>query len=316
MESLVSNLLLVTRQVAVLFALMAVGFVCNKARLFGETAVKGMTNLLVVVVTPCLIVHSFQRPYDPSMLTGLGVAFAISLAVHVLGMLAGRMLRGGGERSLPTLRFAVLFSNAGFMGIPLEQAVLGTEGVFFGAVYVAVFNVFCWSYGLVMMSGDRRALRLRGIAANPGLLGIVVALPLFFCSYTLPEVVGTPIRMLADLNTPVAMVVIGYYLAEADFRAAARSVGAWVVAALRLLAIPGATLGGLVLLARVWPLPSKMLEAMVIAASAPVAALTTVFSVKFNRDIPLSVGLVAGTTLLSILTMPPLVALAITLFAG
>ena len=314
MNTLLSNLFLVARQVAVLFALMGVGFACNRAKLFGESAVKGMTDLLVAVVTPCLIVHSFQRPYDAAMLAGLGAAVFVALVVHAAGVLSGALVKGRSEDSRRTLRFAVVFSNAGFMGIPLEQAVLGTEGVFYGAVYVAVFNVLCWSYGLWLMSGDVRAVRLKGIAANPGILGILVALPLFFGSVKLPEVAGTPVKMLADLNTPLAMVIIGYYLAEADFRAAARCAGAWYVAAMRLLAIPLATLAALVLLARVFAMPAKMLEAMVIAASAPVAALTTVVSVKFNRDIPLSVGLVAGSTLLSIVTMPPIVAFAITVF--
>ena len=315
MPDLLSNLAVVSQQVAILFALMSAGYACNKAKLFGEAAVKGMTELLVIVVTPCLIVNSFQRQYDPSMLAGLGFAFAISVALHLAGIACGYAFRGGPANSSRTLRFAILFSNAGFMGIPMEQAVLGTEGVFYGAVYVAVFNVFCWSYGVVLMSGKRDAMRPRGIVTNPGLLGIAAGLPLFFLSVRLPEIVGAPVRMLADLNTPLAMLVIGYYLAEADFASVARNVRAWCVILLRLVALPSAFLALLWLASRCVHMPPKMMEALVIAASAPVAALTTVFSVKFGGDVPLSVGLVATSTLLSIVTMPPVVAVAITVFS-
>ena len=315
MPDLLSNLAVVSQQVAILFALMSAGYACNKAKLFGEAAVKGMTELLVIVVTPCLIVNSFQRQYDPSMLAGLGFAFAISVALHLAGIACGYAFRGGPANSSRTLRFAILFSNAGFMGIPMEQAVLGTEGVFYGAVYVAVFNVFCWSYGVVLMSGKRDAMRPRGIVTNPGLLGIAAGLPLFFLSVRLPEIVGAPVRMLADLNTPLAMLVIGYYLAEADFASVARNARAWCVILLRLVALPSAFLALLWLASRCVHMPPKMMEALVIAASAPVAALTTVFSVKFGGDVPLSVGLVATSTLLSIVTMPPVVAVAITVFS-
>ena len=315
MSPVLSNLTVVAKQVAILFALMGAGYGCNKAKLFGETAVKGMTELLVMIVAPCLIVHSFQRPYDPAMLAGLGFAFVISVAVHAVGIFCGHLLRGGAEDSRRTMRFAILFSNAGFMGIPLEQAVLGTEGVFYGAVYVAVFNMICWSYGVMMMGGGRSAMSLKGILANPGLLGVAAALPIFFFSVRLPEVVGEPVKMLADINTPLAMVIIGYYLAEADFSAVAGNVRAWAVILLRLVAIPSVVLAALWLLARTVDMPPKMMEAMVVAASAPVAALTTAFSVKYGRDVPLSVGLVALSTLLSVVTMPPLVALAMTAFS-
>jgi predicted permease len=53
-----------------------------------------------------------------------------------------------------------------------------------------------------------------------------------------------------------------------------------------------------------------MMLALVVAASAPVAAMVSMFAAKFGRDVDLSVGLVSGTTLLSVFTMPPVIALA------
>ena len=143
---------------------------------------------------------------------------------------------------------------------------------------------------------------------NPGTVGIAIGLPLFFASVSLPAILKTPISLLAGLNTPLAMLVIGFYLAGADFRRVVRMPSAYLAAAVRLVVFP------LALLALLYPLrshfPREMMLALVTAASAPVAAMVSMFASKFSRDVDLSVGLVSGTTLLSIITMPPVIALA------
>ena len=303
------NLATVAAQVGVLFALMAVGALCRRLRLVDESGVKGMVNVLLLVVTPSLIVDSFQRPFDPSMMGAFAWAFAIAAFAHVAIIMFARLFSRGDDRS--RLRLAMVFSNAGFMGIPLEQAILGSEGVFYGIVYVVVFNFFMWSWGLYEMRGVGDGWRwrtLRPMVLNPGTVGIAVGLPLFLFSVSLPAVVGTPVHLLAELNTPLAMLVIGFYLAGADFRRVVRLPAAYLASAVRLLVFP------LAMVAALYPLrahfPREMMLALVVAASAPVAAMVSMFASKFGRDVDLSVGLVSGTTLLSILTMPPVIAFA------
>ena len=311
------NLATVAVQVGVLFALMAVGVACRRVRLVDETAVKGIVNVLLLIVTPSLIVDSFQRPFDSSMMHGFFWAFAIASFAHVAIILLARLFSRGDDRSRPVLRLAMVFSNAGFMGIPLEQAILGAEGVFYGIVYVVVFNFFMWSWGLYEMKFKAesekfkvgfRAKDLRPMLVNPGTVGIAIGLPLFFASISLPAILKTPISLLAGLNTPLAMLVIGFYLAGADFRRVVRMPSAYLASAIRLVVFP------LALLALLYPLrshfPREMMLALVTAASAPVAAMVSMFASKYGRDVDLSVGLVSGTTLLSILTMPPVIALA------
>ena len=316
------NLATVAVQVGVLFALMAVGVVCRRVRLVDETAVKGIVNVLLLVVTPSLIVDSFQRPFDSSMMHGFFWAFAIASFAHFAIILLARLFSRGDDKSRPVLRLAMVFSNAGFMGIPLEQAILGAEGVFYGIVYVVVFNFFMWSWGLYEMRGKvplsnsnsrlqlskERWHSLRPMIVNPGTVGLAIGLPLFFASVSLPAILKTPISLLAGLNTPLAMLVIGFYLAGADFRRVIRMPSAYLAAAVRLIAYP------LAVVALLFPLrahfPREMMLALVTAASAPVAAMVSMFASKFERDVDLSVGLVSGTTLLSILTMPPVIAFA------
>lgn len=311
------NLATVAAQVGVLFALMAVGAVCRRVRLVDEASVKGIVNVLLLVVTPSLIIDSFQRPFEPAMVHGFLWAFAIAAFAHVAIILFARLFSRGDDRSRPVLRLAMVFSNAGFMGIPLEQAILGAEGVFYGIVYVVVFNFFMWSWGLYEMKfkveSEKfkvgfRAKDLRPMVVNPGTVGIAIGLPLFFASVSLPAILKTPISLLSGLNTPLAMLVIGFYLAGTDFRRVVRMPSAYLAAAVRLVAYP------LAMVALLYPLrahfPREMMLALVTAASAPVAAMVSMFASKFERDVDLSVGLVSGTTLLSIITMPPVIAFA------
>jgi malate permease and related proteins len=312
----VDNFLIVVTQVGILFALMAVGAACRRMRLLDDSAVKGLVNVLLLVVTPCLIVDCFQRPFDSRMLNGFLIAFAVAFLAHLAIVWFSRLTAWGDERRLPVLRLAAVFSNAGFMGIPLEQAILGDEGVFYGIVYVVIFNLFMWSWGLMVMktgkgilaSGSARGLVNLKMFVNPGTVGIAAGLPLFLLSVNLPELVRTPVRLMAGLNTPLAMLVIGFYLAGADFRPLLRSPAAAVAAATRLVVFPLAMLGGFWLFRA--HLDRTMMLAFVTAASAPVAATVTMFASKFGRDVDLSVGLVSGTTLLSIVTMPVVIALA------
>ena len=306
------NLLEVAQQVAVLFVMMGVGAALRRLRMLDDAAVGGMVNLLMFVVTPCVVVDCFQRPFDGAMLGGLGIAFAIASLGHLaLIAIAALCVRCRGEDTRRTLMLAAVFSNAGFMGLPLEEAVLGPRGVFFGAVYVAVFNLFIWSWGVKLMGGGRKEEGggdLRKMALNPGTVGIALGLPLFLLSVRLPTVVAVPVHHLSNLNTPLAMVAIGYSLAGARLGRVARTGGMWVASAIRLFVSP------LVLVAMMFPfrrnLDANMMLAMVIAASAPVAAMTSIFAAKFRRDVDAGVAVVSGTTLASIATMPFVIAFA------
>ena len=311
------NLATVAAQVGVLFALMGVGAACRWFRLVDDTSVKGMVNVLILLVTPCLIVDVFQRPFDRSDLGAFGAAFAIAFLAHVAAIAVAILAARGEGPSRPVLRLAMVFSNAGFMGVPLEYAILGPKGVFFGIVWVVMFNFFIWSWGIWEMRGPQPGTRnprpaLNPMIVNPGTVGLAVGLPLFLFSVSLPEAVKAPVHLMAGLNTPLAMIVIGFYLAGADFRRVLATPAAYLALAARLVALPLALVGVLYLFRG--RIDRTMALALVIAASAPVGAMVSMFASKYERDVDLSVGLVSGSTLLSILTMPPVIALAMEVF--
>ena len=143
---------------------------------------------------------------------------------------------------------------------------------------------------------------------NPGTVGLALGAPLFFSSVKLPDVLGVPVHHMANLNTPLAMIVIGYSLCGARFGKVLRTGAVYVATLVRLVVYP------LLVIAALYPLRASLdrnlVLAMVVAASAPVAAMVSMFATKFRRDVDASVAVVSGSTLLSILTMPVVIALA------
>lgn len=310
------SFLIVAGQVGVLFLLMAAGYLCNRLRILKEDGAGQLADLVLYAVTPCLIVSAFQRDYDPRLLGGLARAAAAGIGLHALAIpLAALCIRCADKGRERVLRFAAVFPNAGFMAVPLQQALLGGEGVFYGAAIIAVFNLFVWSYGLALMDGGWKAGAggVRRMLLNPGTIGICCGLPLFLFRLRLPPVLSDAVSSIAGLNTPLAMIVVGFYLAEAGPRLLPGGLPGLAALFLRLAAVPAA-----VAAAMKWACPGNptLAVAAVIAAASPAAAMTAMFAAKFKRDTRLAVGLVAGSTLLSLATLPLIVGWARWLFGG
>lgn len=304
------NFCAVGGQVVILFLLIAVGAATRITKIFNDDSIKGLTTFLLTFVTFCLLVISFQRDCTSDQLKMVSSSAIIGIVFHAISIVLAYLFIHDKDKSREiVLRFAVVFTNAGFMSLPLQQAVLGEDGVFCGAVVVGIFQLLCWTFGLWLMTGDLRTFTLRRIIMNPGILGIAAAMTLFFLEIRLPALVADPCRHISNLNTPMAMIVIGYHLAGTRLLGILKDGKALFAMALRLIVAP------LLLVLLLWLCGGRewnrtLLVATVIAASAPTAAITTMFAVQHRRDVPLSVELVSLSTLLSAITMPLVVALA------
>lgn len=302
---MLNDFLTVGGQVITLFLLILVGALCAKTRLLDEKAAKAMANLVLYIATPAVIIKSCIREFDAALLWDFLLVVAVALATHlVLILIAKLTFRDPNEGRRRVLRCATVFSNAGYMAIPLQQAILGDTGVFYCAAYVIVFNVFLWTYGLMEMSGQRR-LSPKQILLNPGVIGVAAGLILFLCSVPVPSVLADAIGHMAVLNTPLPMVIIGFYLAKTNLLDALKDKTGWLCIGLRLVVAPLLALGALLLCGVRGP----VLTACMICISTPVATACTMFSTRFDRDTSLSVNLVSLSTLLSAVSIPATVAL-------
>ena len=303
---MLENFLTVAQNVLTLFILIAVGFCCQKFKLLSDAAVKGCANLVLYIATPCVIIKSCIREFDASMLRGFLIVAAVALINHLMLIAVAHLcFRDKDEGRRQVLRFATVFSNAGYMGIPLQQAILGDEGVFYCAAYVIVFNIMLWTYGVYNMSGTTKELSGWRMAANPGIVGVLIGLVIFLFSIPVPTLIADGVGHLASLNTPVPMIIVGYYMAQTDLLGALKDKKSYLCMLLRLIAMP---LLALVLLMLIGVRGTVLVSCM-ICICAPVATATTMFSTRYERDTLLSVNLVSLSTLFAVVTMPLIIAL-------
>lgn len=295
----------VVLKVAVMLILISVGYAVSKRGILTERGAGEITSLLVKIVTPCLIVNSFLDSGNDLEAGELLMAAVLSAAAILLALgVSYLFFRKEPENRKKVLRFAAIYSNAGFMGLPIVQAIVGDRGVVYGSFFVVVFNVICWTHGYRMMTGGK--LNLKAAILNPGIIGLLIGLPIYFLKLNVPEVLAEPVGFLSSLNTPLAMLVIGSYVARVDLRSFFSDKSIYKMTFIRLLLAPGLYLA-LLLLVRPG---QELFISSVIQASAPAAANCVLFAVEYGGDSQLASKSVAFSTVFSIITIPLMTILA------
>lgn len=294
-------------QVAMLTILAAVGFCCHKGGLFTESTAKLCNGLLFYIVTPCVICHSFLRlERSAETIKLFGIALLWGLVFHLFGVGLTHFLFN--KSSSPAVyKYAAMYGNLGYMGIPLSQAVLGDIGVFICSVMVFVFNLFAFTHGSAIMNrAGGGKLKLFKILVNPGTIGITMGLPLFLLKVQLPAILAEPIEHLSNLNTPLAMLMLGTYLASTDLKQIFKIRENYTVIFIKLIFLPAVIIGAAVLLG----IKGDLLVGLALMSCAPSASNTVMFAAQYGRDTGRAGMAIACTSIVSILTMPIWIALA------
>lgn len=295
--------LLFNQNLIMLFYLM-IGYFLMRRKLVGLQGSADIARLLLYIVMPMAILNSYQTAFTPEKLKALGFSFAAAALALLLAILVSRLFFSSNQ---PVERFGAAFSNAGFIGIPLVQMTFGNEAVFYVSSFVALLNILQWTYGVLILTGDRKCLSFQKICTNPIVLSFLGGLLLFFLPFSLPEIINGPLRTLASMNGPLAMIVLGTYLAQIPLKSLWTDCTAYKCTFVRLLVIPSLTI--LVLL----PFPADLHTlklTILIAASAPVGSNVAIFAQLYEQDYASAVREVCLSTLLCIITLPLLIGIA------
>lgn len=299
---------IIFRQSLTMALYMAMGYLLFRYKKITVEGSKSIAAILLWLVIPAVITNSFCVEFSLERLKQLGISALLGTAALALSMLIARIVYG----KSPVDNFAAAFSNAGFMGIPLVKACFGEEAVFFLVGFVAFLNVMQWIYGASVLSHGKARMGWKQILLNPICVGLAAGLILFLTGLgsSLPSVVHNTIEGIAVLNAPLAMLVLGVYLAQTNPAAMLTTPRLYGLSAVRLLLIPAATI--LLLL----PLPADITLRLAIlaASSAPVGANVAVYSQVYGEDYTYACQTVAVSTLFSILTMPVVLSVGGTLF--
>ncbi|HHU37558.1 MAG TPA: AEC family transporter [Treponema sp.] len=292
-------------EIFALFVIMGVGFLLGKRALLDKASIHGLSNLVIKVALPSLILVSLQKPFTPELLGDALITLVAATVYYAgaiaLGYLFVRLLRTP-KKQVGALVFSLAFSNAGFVGFPVIVSILGQGSLFLAAIHNVLFNLLAFSVGIVIVSGSGGEKVRFPIAKllNINVLAAIAGFILFLLSITLPPIIQVPLTLLGNTTTPLAMLVVGAILANVPARAVVGDWRLYVISAVRLLVLP-AVAGFACYFAGV---SRELLGITVIVAGMPAASNTTLLAELYGEDSETASSIVFLSTVFSIATIP------------
>lgn len=291
------------QKMAVLFFSILVGFVAAKIGIIKNESNRFLSKLLVNITSPFLILSSvFKGEHllsnsEVLMLTALGIC--CYLCMIALSFFIPKMLYIPAEKS-GLYRFMFIFSNIGFIGYPIVSSLFGTGAIFYVSLFVLMFQIFCWSYGVSLISGEQRFRFQWKVFRQPCLIAALAAYVFYLSGLRVPGIVYEMTSYIGDLTSPLAMLVIGCALAQTDVRTVFGNWRIYALCALKMVIIP---LLAYLVLRRIIS-NQLMLGVTMVILCMPIATNTTTICYEYGADTTLSAAGIFISTLLSFFSIP------------
>jgi len=283
-----------------LFLLTLIGFYARKRNIITPVARSYLSDLLIEIILPMNIISSFDIQMDAGLLTRAGLALVLSISIQVLSLLFSRILYRKIDLSKQAvLRYSTVVSNAGFMGLPIVRAALGTEAALYAAIALIPIRVFMWSAGLSLFTKADARSSLRRLLVHPCNIAVVVGFLTLLVPGGLPDFLSGTISSVGNCATAVSMIIIGGFLAEIDMKSVLSAVTLFY-SAIRLLVIPLAVYGLIALL----QVDRLLAGALVLLAAMPAGSTTAILAAKYDGDAAFASKIIFVSTVLSLITIP------------
>lgn len=305
-------LIIMLKNVIVFVALAIPGYLLIKTKLLKKEQSGALSMLLMYVGMPFLIFSSTINniTINTGLLATIGIVLGIGV-VYTFAMFFVSKPLTKMEREQKTqgmMRFSSVFSNNGFLGIPLAMAVFGAGSMALMVVIILniVTNVLMYTLGIYLISGDRKAISLKKAFLNPVLIAFVIGIiaNLLNVKGYVPEV-ATYSTHFSNLVTPISMTILGMKMGGVKFLELFKSWKTYYVSALKLVVFPMIIVVIVFVLNQVTAIITPdMVLGVLIAFAMPTAGLASTFSDNFGGDTENAVAFTLGTTVLSIVTIP------------
>lgn len=301
--------LLLAEQILALFLMGLVGFIIVKSGKLKSRDSKVISNIIVYICSPCVVIDSFQITFTPEKLQGLLLAGAAAVLVHILLIGGGRLLTkplnlNGIEKA------SIEYSNAGYLIIPLVTAVLGKEWVFYTTAYIVVQTILIWTHGQsVICQGNESSIKK--ILLNPNVIAIIIGIVLFATGIRLPTPLASCISGFGDMVGTIGMLVIGMVIGDVDLLWVFRQKRPYLICLLRLIVFPVITIlifcfSGM---AKLHGDAEYILLVVLLATSAPAAVMITQLAQIYDKDAKYASVINVMSVIFCIVTMPLMVLL-------
>ncbi len=301
--------ILLAQQITAMFLTMAVGYVIVRIGLFQAEDSKVISNVVVYICSPCIIIDSFQIDLTKDKVQGLVLAIVVSAVVHLLMIGVTKLL----EKPLhmnSIEKASVIYTNSGYLIIPLVLAVLGEEWVFYTTAFVVVQAILIWTHGASLIS-QRPENNVKKILLNPNIIAIIIGSLLFITKIRLPIVISSCVSGFGDMVSAASMLVIGMVIGNVDLLWIFRQKRPYLICFLRLIAFPltAVIAFGFLGCIGVHEDAEYILMIVLLAVSAPAATMVTQLAQIYDKDSGYASVINVMSVVFCIITMPLMVLL-------
>lgn len=287
-------------QVAVMALLIMIVFLCRHFNIISDEANDKLSGFVINIVNPAMILQAYQIKFDMNNLHGLAVTFGLSVLSYVLAIIVSALFAKTDEADTSIEKFSIVYSNCGFMGIPLINGLYGSDGVFYLTGYLTAFNLMVWTHGVATVCGKIKKEDLKNILLSPTLIATLIGIILFVCRLSFPKVIYTTVGYVAEMNTPLAMIISGVTVYSTDFRQACKNRKIYKTCAAKLLIVPLTVM----LVFTFIPCSAQLKNIVIIATACPTAVTGFILAMKYKKDYMYSSQIFTISTLVSLATLP------------
>lgn len=292
--------IIVTEKIIEMFIILLCGVIAYKTGLIDKASASKMSNLLLMLISPLLSFLSYQTDFSKQLFFGLVMTFVASVVTYIIVIALSELIFRGSKEHLSIEKLSAVYSNCGFIGIPLINGILGSEGVLYLTAYLTAFNILLWTHGILVM-GDKFNLKtLWKKLLTPAILAVIGGIICFTAQIRLPELLTSPLGLIANMNTPLAMLVAGANLAQADILNSLKKGRIYWFSFVKLILCPVLCLIPLYFM----HLDFNIAFTVFIATSCPTGASAIMFAERYHKDAGYATELFVVTTILSVLTIP------------
>jgi len=295
----------IMKSVISLFLIMLAGVYGSKKGFLNRDATKGLTDILLEIALPCMIITAFSFPYDESIKSNILKTFYYSFLTYIILAIVSKlfMIPVIGEKKT-ILHFANVFTNTGYIGFPILNAVYGVEAVMYGSIFNMFFVIFLWTYGIVLFRGkddknDFVKLVLQALK-NPSLIAVYIGILMMLFDLKLPGVISSSASAIGSMTGPISMLLVGVMTYKINIKDHLTDWTIYYGVVIKLIAIPAM----LYLISLLIRDGSIVVDSVIILASMPAAAMTSIFADRFDIRKDYAAVVVVATTLFSMVTVP------------
>ncbi len=307
----------VASKVINLFFVMIMGMVLRKTSILDKKSTSTLSSMLVNITNPFLVICALQKDYDSSLVKNAFIILGLSVFMHVLTAVIGTFsFKFEKVRSKEKIySFAMIFANCGFLGYPVLQALMGDElGLFYGVFFTLFFNIFCWTYGVVLMN-DGKGMAIRDICKkiflNPSFISVIVGFCLFMLRIPVPGIIFEGMDYIGNMTFPLSMLIVGSLFCELELKSVLNDKVLYWYLILKLVIFPVAMIYvSKYVLMDVLGLPNMFAYLLVTMCSMPAASNTAIMADYYNADKLLAAKTVSISTLFSVVTIPTVMIIA------